>query len=529
MLETISSSKLNAPIAIAEWSPTMDVIAISYSNALDVIELRRMDWAKVQRINLNGKNNETMCFSPNGRKLCVATSEMCLFLYNIENAQLITENSFQHAITAIAMMEYNDIDFIAVAFDDQTVSIFADFHFALSTIQIDQVAIKLSITNNMLFCLLEDYVTIVKFSTLFISEHFNYIQPIATNLSAYWIQHQTLYQKAMEVSSLWNSIWEEMNNEKMNISNQSEEIARCFLLGNLPPTISHEAHRTRICKQIIQNLDDMINIFADHIVPTILQLNKTISYLRGALEIAPSFGISLPDSYQMNQPKKISTILNNCFVMIQNSKLLKKCINALFAYLNLTNPSESISIISQYDVAPTEFADFLANFCKKFDLLDISITETPESIPIFHIDPCGSLSLSGSANLQKEYCTCISEQKVSLFNLETDEVQDFLVNGTILSAFPFENGLVGCFSQIDEKPIFQMFGETNDEDEENEDNDENGKNDNIEVISHPISILDASSFIISPRKIALVSSSELFCAVVDLASFVEEEEEEEEA
>ena len=524
MLETISSSKLNSPIAIAEWSPTMDVIAISYLNALDVIEFRRMDWTRVQRISLNGKNVDAMCFSPNGRKLAVASSEMRLFLYNIENSQLITENSFQHTITAIAMMEHDDVDILAVAFDDQTVSLFADFHFALLTITLDQVAIKLSITNNMLFCVLEDYITIRKFPTLFISENFHYIKPIATNLSTYWIHHQMLFQKAMEVNSLWDHIWDEMNNEKLDIVNQSEEIARSFLLGNLPPEISHEAHRTRICKQIIQNMDDIINIFAEDIVPTILELNTTISYLRGALEIAPPFGVSIPDSYQMNQPEKFSTILNNCFVMIQNTKLLKKCINALFAYLNATSVSESLSIIAQHDVAPTEFADFLANFCKKRDLLDISITETPQSIPVFSIDTCGSFSLFGTPTLQKQYCTCLSDHKVSLINLETDEIQEFFIKGTPLSAFPFENGLVGCFSQKDEKPVFQMFGE---EDEESEENGDNSLKENTEVIEHSVSLLEASNFIISPRKIALLNSNELFCAVVDLASFVDDEEEDE--
>jgi hypothetical protein len=73
-----------------------------------------------------------------------------------------------------------------------------------------------------------------------------------------------------------------------------------------------------------------------------------------------------------------------------------------------------------------------------------------------------------------------------------------------LAGFPFDDDAVGCFYESDRQVKFVML---------------NGE----DSASYEVSLLDATKFITSPRKIAFIESAQLFCAVVDLQPSPEEE------
>ena len=193
-LSKLSSSRLKSPIILSEWSSTIDVIALTYSNYPDVIELRRMDWTKVNSIKLE-TNVSLFCFDSNGRNLCVATDDKRLSLYSIESCQLLSSNSFDSEITAICFGKYYCIDITAIACEDLFLYVLSGFHLMLCKIKLPLAAIKLTLDGLNLFAVLEDYVTISHFKLDSLEDNFAVIQLASKNLSEYWNNYQVIQSK----------------------------------------------------------------------------------------------------------------------------------------------------------------------------------------------------------------------------------------------------------------------------------------------------------------------------------------------
>ncbi|OHT14725.1 hypothetical protein TRFO_02980 [Tritrichomonas foetus] len=483
MLESISTTSLSSPIKLAEWSPKMDIIAITYHDAPETIELRRMDWTKVNSITLDYQAT-VICYTPNGRMICVGTADNKLQLFGIEDCKVISSMVFDNEITAVSIDECNEISITAVGFADGTVSLFSDFHFALCQYHLIQPAIKITLCDTEVFLLHEDHQNVSHFSITFIESDSALIKSTSKAFSSYWMHYHTIDNAVNKLNERWNQIWE----ESASFTSHNEDIARCFLLGKNPPELSTEVHITRISKSIAHEFSEIQNLLANDIIPSFIELDKTIEQIKAAIEMSSKLDISLYFDSSKSQ-------IQNCLTMMENFRRLSNCFNALFGYL--LNPASVISELAKANVSTNEFTDFLINYFHKFDLLDISIGQSPESKPIFEATHKADILLPARfSNVSKEKCSCIG-QTLSVYDLKEQEETTYQVSGQPLAAYPFSDGCVGCFFESGGSVYFKMFEDENESQAE-------------------VSLEDSAVFFISPRRIALVQSTEMFASVVDL-------------
>ena len=335
--------------------------------------------------------------------------------------------------------------------------------------------------------------TVSRFDMPFISSKMSLIRPTSEALAGYWEYNQVVDNAREKLSEMWKRIWD----EAALFSPHRTELAKAFICGIDPPEISTEVHRERMHKTMEHEFQEMKALVANEIIPALMGLTKTQEKLSAALTMSQSTGISVADVGFAAQ-------LKSCLVIIENLNRLEKCFTALFEYLK---DSRGAAL----PVSSTEFADFLVNYIERFELPDISVHEHPTSAPIYEMESKGDVTLQGrlsSVSLSKWVCI---GQNVQVMDLLTGESQEYEVPGHPLSAYAFVDGdeEVGCFYENGGKVSFKMF---NEEDEK----------------PHDVGLVDATVFVISPRKIAFVQSTQLFCSIVDLATVDEDEEEEDE-
>lgn len=509
MLESYSTTALTSAIQLAEWSPTMDLIAITYANSPEIIELRRMDWTKVNSISLNSSAT-AMCFNPNGRMICAATADNKLLLFGIEETRILSSMSFDTEITTVAMDECNGIQITAVGFADATVSLFSDFHFALCQIHLYLPAVKISLCDEDIYFLHEDHLTVSCFSLPFLKTDASLIQATSSAFSSYWMHFHTIENATAIISSKWKQIWEDSS----LFVPHNEKIARCFLLGQNPPELSSEVHLTRLQKSICNEFADIQKLFSQDIVPSFIALDKATRQIEAAAEMSGKLKVQLKSISSNAQ-------IHNSLTMMENFRKLSNCFDAFFAYLigslsaqpNTGNISQSTyEILDNYKISATEFGDFLVNYFHKFDLLNIQIGQPPESEPVFEAVHKNELELpSRFSSVNKEKCACIGSE-LSVYDLKSQENTKYAIDGHPLAAYAFSTGTVGCFynsNTDDDNVMFVML---------------NGDNDSPASVS----LENSTLFFISPRRIALVESTEMFASVIDLEIPEPDEEVEEE-
>ncbi|KAK8899762.1 hypothetical protein M9Y10_002084 [Tritrichomonas musculus] len=523
MLESISTTSLSSPIKLAEWSPKMDLIALTYLNSPETVELRRMDWTKVNSITLDSLAI-AICFNPDGRMICVATSDNKLLLFNIEDSHVLTSMTFYNEITTVTIDECNGISITAVGFSDSSVFLFSDFHFSLCRFELTQPAMKISLCENEIFCLHEDHKTVTCFTLPFIESDAPFIKSVSKAFSSYWMHYHKIEKSSAQLIDLWNQIWEESS----QFTPHNEDLARRFLLGQTPPELATEVHISRLHKSIAHEFTEMQNILAQDIIVSFIELDKATEQIKAALDMSTKLRINLGSTTSKKQ-------IHNSLTMLDNLRRLSKCFEALFAFLvksqnntqqaqsqqtpNQTNQdnqeTQNYYFLTKTNVSRSEFADFLVNFFHKFDLLDISIGEPPDSDPVFQAVHKNDIELPYRFSyVNKERCTCIGP-KLVLYDLKQNESKQYDIAGQALAAYPFGDGDVGCFSESDGKAIFTMI--SNCEEEEGQTN----------QASAEVSLENSTVFFISPRRIALVESTELFASVIDLEIPENEDEEDE--
>jgi hypothetical protein len=486
MLESISSARLNSAVKFAEWSPKMDVIAIVYDDVQDAIELRRMDWTKVNTIAL-GSPATALCFGSDGRSICAATLANRLWLFGIERSAVRPWMDFPSTVTCVHMGSCNGISITIVAFSDATVSVFSDFHLSLAAFEVASPAIQISLSGTTVFLLLDDGRTISRFDLPFVLNHSEEIQATSSALSSYWFHRETIENARLRLEEIWKRIW----GEAAPFTSHGIELAKSFLCGRPPPELSTEVHRSRVKKSIAADLSKMKNILAAEIIPSYLQLDKYSETLQAALDIALEVGISL--SERRSQPQ-----LRNCLSMIENCKKLDACFTALFDYLQ--NGPDTI-----FSVSTPEFAEFLVDYLCGFELLDIRIGEGPVSHPVFSAEEQPDLQLPNRySRITNAECICLATG-VSVIDLTIGDAKEYEVDGQPLAGYAFDDGAIGCFYETDGQVNFVMLNAEN-------------------AAPHEVSLLDATRFVISPRRIAFVEPTQGFCAVVDLQAAADEEE-----
>ena len=139
----------------------------------------------------------------------------------------------------------------------------------------------------------------------------------------------------------------------------------------------------------------------------------------------------------------------------------------------------------------------------------ISDDQGPVCEPAYSAVHMRDVSLTGAiSSMRCGKCCCIGESVLE-YSMNEGKTNEFFVEGTPLAAYAFDDGSIGCFYSSDGKVMFKMIGEEEQEPRE-------------------VSLMGASMFVFSPRRIALVASDELFCSVVDLESCDDGEEELEE-
>lgn len=523
MLESISTTSLSSPIKLAEWSPKMDLVALTYLNSPETVELRRMDWTKVNSITLDSLAI-AICFNPDGRMICIATSDNKLLLYNIEDSHVLTSMIFYNEITTVTIDDCNGISITAVGFSDSSVFLFSDFHFSLCRFELTQPAIKISLCENEIFCLHEDHKTVACFTLPFIESDAPFIKATSKAFSSYWMHYHKIEKSSAQLADIWNQIWEESS----NFTSHSEDLARKFLLGQSPPTLATEVHLSRLHKSISHEFVEIQNILSQDIILSFIELDKATEQIKAALDMSTTLRINLGSDSSKQQ-------IHNSLTMLDNFRRLSKCFDALFAFLinsdsqngadqthqnqaqNQENQeTQAYDFLIKSSVTQSEFADFLVNYLHKFDLLDISIGEPPESEPVFQAVHKNDIELPYRFSyVNKEKCACIGP-KLVLYDLKENEQKQFDVNGQTLAAFPFGDGDVGCFYEDDGKIMFLMVSNIGDDESEPTQS------------SAEVSLENSTVFFISPRRIALVESTELFASVIDL-EIPENEDEEDEA
>ncbi|KAH0792863.1 hypothetical protein GPJ56_003223 [Histomonas meleagridis] len=346
-----------------------------------------------------------------------------------------------------------------------------------------------------LYAVLEDYTTVSHYSLPFLNDY-SVIHSISSSLSEYWNHHQIINNSKALIHESWKRIWD----ESKQFSNFKDQIVKSFLTGTTPPTISTEVHRSRVHKSIIHEFDQIQSIIADQIIPSFLSMDKASNSLFETLEFLPALGITLDSIDSSTQIKK-------CVSILKSIRKLKNCFDALFCYLD--SPQTVLTDLEKLSVPNAQFADFLINYFQMFDMLEFSTGEGPICKPVYNAIQERNIELTGViSSMRCGKCCCIAET-ILVYSLRENKITELIVEGRPLAAYAFDDESIGCFYNNDGKIMFKMIGE-----EEQEPNE--------------VSLIGASVFVFSPRKIALVSSDELFCSVVDLESCAGEEEEIEE-
>lgn len=490
-LLAIASQRLASPIAFSVWSPRIDVLALSYSNSPNAIELRRMDWTKVNSIQLPS-HVLLFCFDSNGRNLCAATDDNKLSLYSIENSQLLSSISFESEIVSVCFGKYKDIDITAVGCGDSFLYVLSDFHFLLCKIELPFPAIKLTIDDELnLFAVLEDYTTISHFKLAFIESNYQIIQIASKNLSEYWNNHQIIENQMTLIGESWKRVWYEAKQFSAN----KEEIVRAFLIGLTPPEISTQTHRSRVHKTIIHELETIQNGITDMIIPSFLKMDQSSQNLKRNIDFSPDIGIQVDSVESTNQMK-------NCISVLKNVKKLKNCFDTLFNYLE--NPESPFKHLEASSITSAQFTEFLIKYFEMFDLFDLQLENSPKTSPVFEAIHVKDITISSPiSSMCGKWCCCIGEC-VQLISMESNQTVEYFLEGVPLSAYAFDENSVGCFFNQNNKIMFKMLDE------------EDGP--------YEVPLIGASHFIFSPRNIAFVSSNDLFCSVIDLVPDEEQKE-----
>lgn len=492
MLEEIKSFRLPTSIKMSEWSPKMDIIAIVYIDDPTVVELRRMDWTKVNTISI-GSDVTLLCFSSNGRSIYVATTNNEMISFNIENGNFISHRQYHLTITAIANSDCNGINITAVGFEDRTVSILSGWSFTLSIIQLSQAVNKISFNETDMFLLLEDNRTIIHYALPFVKSESVLINSVSSILSSYWSNYLIVSNAINAVNDIWNRIWDEC----APFENSGPDLAKCFLIGTKPPDLSTEMHCARLQKSVLHELSEIKNLISEKIIPSLIELDTYNDQFKIVLAISPKL------DYTYN-PESPAQQLKDALINMQNIEKLRKCFNTFFSYLQ--NPSIIIGTLEQTGISAAMFSEFLVKYLYPFPLYDVTPPDGPEiTVPPFEALQIDELSISSRYScMSGSTCVCLGE-KITAVELLSQETTEYSVDGQPIYAYPFDDGCIGCFYQSEEKPMFIMF---------------NGENDS----PHEVSLANASIFRISPRRIALVETEALFCAVVDLEAYTEDDE-----
>jgi hypothetical protein len=490
MLETIASAKLPSPVRFAEWSPAMDVIALVYTENPDCIELRRMDWTRVNSIPL-GSPAAAICFSPTGHAICAATTEHRVLLFGIEKADILCATIFGSAISAVHMAGANGVSLTIIAFSDGKVSIFSDFYLALAEFDIGTAAINILASSTNIFLLQEDGLTLSRFGLPFLNDGADLIKAISNPLLTYWTSRQTIETARSKLTNLFKRIAD----ETAPFSSAENELVQSFLCGRDPPEISSDVHRARLRKSIAHDIREAKSVLTREIIPSFLELDKSAEKLRAAVDISSLIGLA-------DETGRSSRQLRNALSMVENLNKLDRCFESLFDYLQ---PEKE----KPFEVPTAEFCEFLASHLSGFDFLEIEVGTPPTTFPVLPVERQEDLQLPcRHSSMAFGRCACVG-RNCCVVDLATGEVNQYEVEGRPITGFAFADETVGCFFEKEDHLCFVLF---NGDDE----------------TPHEVSLLNAGAVVISSRKIALVESTELFCSVVDLLACTDEGAEQQE-
>lgn len=502
MLDSFKTGSLQADIKLAKWSDKRDIVAICYMGSDNIVELRRMDWTRVNQIPLNSKATH-FCFSPDGKSLLVSTENHSIYQFDIETTKLISSNKFEFEITAIYFAEYNHIALIGVCLANNTVTIFSDSHFALCSSLLDQNAIELSIYNDSIFVLLEDYVTVQTFKLDFLNSEYNLIKTVSKSLSSFWLHTQIIKNSIKEFDDKWQVLW----NEFKDFSENSTKFAKAFLIGKEFERPLSETRLTHVKKQVEQIINQLRDIIASNIIPSLLRSDESCEQVEIASKIFPKdLGITIHYTRSKEQ-------LQECLSILETLSKLEDCFNATFECF--TSNNSIFDILEKYNISSANYLEFLAKHFKYFQIHNLTITNKTESVPKFESTQKETYYLEGNfSTLNKSYVTYINANSTTVINLIDGENRKFDSEFNIDVAFPFEDGCVGVFTKNEEKSFFTMFGR-DEEEEDSQPSVQSVPTDNI------------AAYDISNRRLALLQSTDKLFSVVDLESVAEAEEDDE--
>jgi hypothetical protein len=397
---------------------------------------------------------------------------------------------FDVPIIAVHLASSNGISLTIVSFADATVSVFSDFHFALTTIALPAISTHISVSGETVYLLLEDGKTVCRYGLPFLLSQSQLIRATSGALASYWHHHDVVEGAHAKLEEIWKRIWE----EAAPFTTHGIEIAQAFLCGRSPPELSTEVHRGRVRKSIANEIGQLRKIIAQQIVPSFLELDRSTEKLQAVLDFEPEIGIELKSTTSDRQ-------LRNCLSMLENLRKLDACFSSLFEYLQDGGDAA-------LGVSTTEFAEFLVRYLRGFDLLDIAVGEGPARRPVFAAEPKQDIDLpSRYSSMRGQKCVCLSDV-VTVIDMNTGERTEYEPSGTPVAGFPFDDDTIGCFCERDGRVMFGLF---NSADEGH----------------YEVSLLDAITFVTSPRKIAFIESAQSFCAVVDLQPSPDEEPQDE--
>lgn len=506
MLESFKSGQLSDAILFAKWSGKMDVIAICYAQSETKIELRRMDWTKVNSISISSPAQH-FCFSPDGKTLLVATTSRELFQFDIETAKLISSTLFSTDITCISYAQTNGINVFAVGNSDNTITIYSDIHFALCNCPLDGGnAEEISIHDGNVYVLLDDMVTVKSFELPFLSNNAELIKTVSSSVNTFWINNQKIENSIVEFDELWKTLW----NESKEITENARSFAKSFLLGLPLDNQFSENHLQHLEKQVETTIEQLRDVIASDIVPSFIEMDKASKEIIMAVQFSPK-EIGIQIDFQPSTEN-----IKQCLARLETLTQISNCFKATFEYLQGKSPV--LEILEKYNILSGNYVEFLAKYCNQFKIQEIEPIEIVSSImssPTFAAQSKGTITINGNfSSLNYSFVSSIVENKATIINLATSEEVEYSTNSQMTLAYPFEDGCVGCFSQNDSKSYFTMFGRESEEEGEEPD-------------TTPLEILltDVIAYIVSNRRIALVQSSTSYFTVVDLESVAESEEE----
>jgi len=490
MLEAFKSSRLFSRVNLAVWSPKMDVLAVLYDDSLDHVEFRRMDWTKVNSISIKNDSVNHLCFSPNGRMICLSTLNRKLLIYNVEDTVLLSSNTFQSGITAIAVGSFGSGNIFAISFDDGSISIFFGFHLALCHFQLEQSAKEMSFFENELYILLEDMKTVQRYSLPFLDNSSSILYIVSETISSFWILQQRIENSLDKVNENWNML----KNDIKPILKHLPSITNSILLHGITPSDLSTEQLPKIKKIVFHSLNEIVVLYTDVIIPSFLEIGECKSKLNAAEEFSSNdLGLKLTNLSS-------NSYLPKCFDILDQLHLFKECFESLFEFLS---GADLITTMDKYHLQPHMMVNFIKNLDFSFDLTFSDLESKPISTPIHIPQEHSSTLIDGRfSTLNGQFLCSLSNKTVVTYDLHREEQKEYPFEDFVVYSYPFPDGCVGCFIQDEEQVRFIMMG--------SDDESFNG-----------LPISDVSSFIVSNRRIALVVSPENFFSVVDLESVQE--------